>query len=219
MGLDLYPIGRAKPGHEAEWETLVQTLYDAKEESEDAAKRRFEISMAPWAAIGAPCVGYDPEADAWALANWPREDGMSDAALLDDLRGYYVLELLRGKCEGLPKYTHSGMYDLDETSFRGAFLNFCEDLLGEELLITAWTDCMPPEEAMAYGKELLEIADKAARKRIVPVTKPPAQEKTKRKGADDMEELSLDEKIDILRTAGRWYIFWGKLGHPIVAWF
>jgi hypothetical protein len=225
MGLDLYPAGRAKPGHEAEWEKFMQTLYERKEETEEAAKRRFAVSIQPWADIGAPRVGYDSEANAWALTEPLRDKNMSDAEVLNDMHGFYVLELMRGKCEGLPKYTHAGMYDLDETSFRGSFLKYCEELLGNDLMVTAWTDCMPPEEAIAYGRELLAVANRASRERIVLVKPEPAaqaKEPPKKRAAEEemeREEPTLDEKIDILREAGRWYVFWGKRGHPIVAWF
>ena len=74
MGLDVYPAGRAKPGHEAEWAARIQLLYDRIEETKEAAELRFAVSIQPWADIGAPRVGYDAEADAWALANWSRED-------------------------------------------------------------------------------------------------------------------------------------------------
>jgi hypothetical protein len=33
------------------------------------------------------------------------------------------------------------------------------------------------------------------------------------------ESAPIGEQIDIVRAAGRWYVFWGELGHPIRAWF
>src|SRR6185503_10945817 len=109
MGLDLYPAGRPKPGHEAEWERCMQVLYDGGEETEEAAKRRFAVSIQGWADIGAPRVGYDAEADAWALTEPHRDKNMTDAEVLKEMHGFYVLELMRGKCDGLPLYTHAGM--------------------------------------------------------------------------------------------------------------
>jgi hypothetical protein len=235
MGLDVYPAGRAKPGCEIEWAKSIQTLYDGDEETEEAAQRRFALSIEPWEDIGAPRVGYDAAANAWTLTAPDRDKSMTDEEVLKDMHGFYVLELLRGKCDGVSNYTHAGMYKVDETSFRGSFLEACEDLIGNELLVTAWTDCMRPEEAIEYGTELLAAAERAARGRIGLVSSPkPARAGVQRTGllqisvaseggtpsvSDEDEELTLDEKIDILRSAGRWYIFWGKRGHPIVAWF
>ena len=248
MGLDVYPAGRAKPGHEIEWRKRIQVLYDGVEETRDQADQRFAVSIQPWEDAGAPRVGYDPAADAWALTEPNRDKSKSDAEVLKEMHGFYALELLRGKCNGISRYTHAGFYDLDETSFRGSFLECCEDLLGEELLETAWADCMRPEEAIEYGEKLLAVADRAARRRIglpsVERASPQApgveaEAGLKRYGMievarasaedagsdasggndDGIPEVTLDEKIDILRSAGRWYVFWGKRGHPIVAWF
>jgi hypothetical protein len=33
------------------------------------------------------------------------------------------------------------------------------------------------------------------------------------------EHIPIAEQLDIVRAAGRWYIFWGERGHPIRAWF
>jgi hypothetical protein len=33
------------------------------------------------------------------------------------------------------------------------------------------------------------------------------------------EPMAITEQLDIVRTAGRWVIFWGERGHPIRAWF
>lgn len=219
MGLDLVPLGRPKPGHETEWAKLMETLYDGDREREKAAKRRTEISILPYEAVGAPRVGYDAEADAWALARKNQAKGVSDAELIQELHGYYVLELMTGKCDGVPSYTHAGLYDgVDETSFRGALLEACEEFLGEELASEAWTEVMRPEEAVAYCKKLLAAAEKAAGQS----SSPPARQARARDRDPDEEsekQISHEEKIEIVRAAGRWYLFWGERGHPIVAWF
>ncbi len=175
MGLDLFPAGRPKPGHEGRWAEMMQRLYDGERESKEESERRFEISILPWADVGAPRVGEDAAADAWLLAQPGRDPGKSDAQLLEEVRGYCVLALLRGSCDGIPSFTHAGRYDgIDETSFRGAFLQGCEDLVGKELITIAWTDCMRPEEAVEYGKELLEAAERAAAAGSAPA-EPPAR--------------------------------------------
>lgn len=226
MGLDLFPAGRAKPGHEAEWARLIQRLYDDETESQEQAEKRFAVSIQPWADLGAPRVGENPEADAWALSEPGRNKDLTDAEVLQEMRGFHAIALLRGKCDGIPSYTHAGLYEnLDETSFRGSFLELCEDILGKELLVTAWTSCMSPEEAITYGKELLHAADRAERKGIAAARGQSARMMSGREAKRDAvgphgsEDVTLEEKLDILRSAGRWYVFWGKLGHPIQAWF
>ena len=219
MGLDVLPAGRPKPGFEARWAELMQKLYDGDKETEEEAERRFEISIPPYADVGAPRVGEDPAADAWLLAQPGRDPSKSDAQILEEMRGYCVLALLHGNCDGIPNFTHAGMYDgVDETSFRGKFLEACEDLIGKELVTMAWTDCMRPDEAVDYGKQLLDAAERAAQAGPPPA-KPPARRWWGGKAQAQAQGPSFDEKLQILRVAGRWYIFWGSRGHPIVAWY
>jgi hypothetical protein len=224
MGLDLFPAGRAKPGHEREWQQRIQRLYAGEKETEADAEKRFAVSIQPWEDLGAPRVGESPEADAWALKEPDRDKTKSDAEVLTELKGFHAIALLRGKCDGLPAYTHAGLYaGLDETSFRGSFLQMCEDILDEEVLVTAWTDCMPPGEAITYGMELLHAADRAERAGPAAARRAFKTKKRKAKSTtgdgDQEEDVSFQEKIEILRSAGRWYVFWGKRGHPIQAWY
>ncbi len=221
MGLDVFPAGRPKPGQEARWVELMQKLYDGDKESEAEAERRLEISVAPYDDVGAPSVGVDSAADAWLLAQPGRDPSKSDAQLLEEMRGYRVLALLRGNCDGIPNFTHAGMYGgVDDTSFRGSFLEACEDLVGGDLVSMAWTDCMRPDEAVDYGKQLLDAADRAAAAGPPP-PKPPARSwwGGKPKAEARAQGPSFEEQLEILRTAGRWYIFWGTRGHPIQAWY
>jgi hypothetical protein len=37
--------------------------------------------------------------------------------------------------------------------------------------------------------------------------------------AKDKDVHPLTERLNILRAAGRWHVFWGERGHPIRAWF
>jgi hypothetical protein len=219
MGLDVFPAGRPKPGHEARWAELMQKLYDGDEESEEESERRFEISILPYDDIGAPKVGEDPAADAWLLAQPGRDPAKSDADILEEMRGYRVLALMRGKCDGIANFTHAGMYEgVDETSFRGKFLEACEDLVGKELVTKAWTNCMRPEEAADYGKQLLDAAERAAAAGPPPA-KPPAKSWWGGKPKAEARGPSFEEQLEILRAAGRWYVFWGSRGHPIQAWY
>ena len=232
MGLDVYPLGKAKPGHEEEWERLMRTLYEDREESEEDAKRRVEISDGPFEAVGAPRVGHDEEANAWILERKNPDSTLSDAEYIERDKGYYVLELLVGKCDGVPRYSHGSINDeLDETSFRGKFLEFCEGLLEDDLLLyRAWTRCMPPGDAVQYGRDLLASADNPW---VEPPAPPPPSPPEPgflgrllgRKASEPeppeppATEEEIEEARNILRAAGRWYIFWGERGHPINAWF
>jgi hypothetical protein len=38
MGLDLIPMGRAKPGHEQEWQKHMEALYRGEQASEEEAQ-------------------------------------------------------------------------------------------------------------------------------------------------------------------------------------
>ncbi len=216
MGLDLCPVGRPKPGHEAEWNRLMRTLYAGRKESKKNFERRNQISVQPFADVGAPRVGESKKADAWALENFRRKEGENDAALLKRLHGFHVLPLIYGKCDGLPRYTHADLYGgRDETSLRGSFLIDCEKILGSTLLGRAWTHIMGPEEAVEYGQQLFSVAERAA------ACRPKARSQTRRPRGKrkSQQTLTFDDKIDILHAAGRWYVFWGTRGHPIHAWY
>ena len=226
MGLDLVPEGRAKPGHESEWRQLVQRHFFGKKELSDAEIARFqEISIAPHENVGAPRVGFDPAADAWIIETRKAQTPEEIAATLKEFHGHHALPLV--KCDGLPKYTHANLYGLDETSFRGKWLEDCRSVISDALLAQAWEHQMP-EAAVAYGRELLAAADAAEKSPPappLPPAPPPPPPKCffsrlfhKRPPEPD-EPVPLSEQLDIVRTAGRWYIFWDERGHPIRAFY
>src|SRR5262249_11930302 len=145
----------------------------------EAGDRRLEISIPAHQDVGVPRIGYDAEANAWGLSR--RRQDLSEAEFLERMKGYYVLQLVKN-CDGVSEYSNGGAYDgVDKTSFRGSFLEDCKELLGEELLGRAWTRMMKPAEAVAYGRELLAVADKAAAGEI----KPTSPGKPKYKLVDD----------------------------------
>ena len=164
------------------------------------------------------------------------DSGLTDEEFLRRIAGYYVLELLRPECDGVPLYTNSVWNDeIDATSFRGQFLESCEGLLRDGLHYEAWTPVMPPEEAVEFGRNLLASAENPW---IAPPPSPPPPPPPSgflarlfgRKRAEPApadlpdppdpppSEEELEEMRNILRAAGRWYIFWGERGHPICAW-
>ena len=214
MGLDLIVEGRAKPGYEQEWRQLLERSFKEEELSSADASRFKEISIPGYERIGAPRVGYDSAANEWILEARKPTSSEERAAVLKEFEGYYVVRLV--KCDGVPEYSNGGAYDgADETSFRGSFLNDCEDVLGKALLEDAWNHKFP-NEAVEYGKALLATADSAERgdqnsKRVSLLSRFGLRKKR--------ESVPLVNQLEIVRAAGRWYVFWGERGHAIRAWF
>ncbi|HYL84830.1 MAG TPA: hypothetical protein VE263_11390 [Candidatus Angelobacter sp.] len=215
MGLDLVVEGCAKPGHESEWRRLLERSFADQELSEAEAARFQEISIPGYQRIGAPRVGSDRAADEWILQARKAKTPEEAVAVLKEFDGYYVVRLV--KCDGVPQYSHGGLYEgADETSFRGAFFNDCQDVLGKLLLYDAWNHKFP-EAAVAYGKALLAAADAAEAKGLTPKRRHTFLSRLGLTKAP--ESIPIAEQLDIVRAAGRWFIFWGELGHPIRAWF
>ena len=213
MGLDLVVEGCARPGHEAEWRRLIDRAF-ADVELSDAEIARFEeISIPGHEQVGAPRVGADAAADAWIIAARKAETPEAVAATLKEYAGYCVLRLVT--CDGVPVYSHGGLYDgVDETSFRGELLQSCTNVIDKPTLDTAWEHKLP-EAAIAYGRALLAAADAAETS--------PLDAPRKSRGLFGLkksaEPLPLTEQLDIVRAAGRWFVFWGERGHPIRAYF
>ena len=215
MGLDLVVEGRAKPGHEDEWRELLKRSFADKELSEAEVARFGGISSPGYERIGAPRVGYDNAANQRILKVQNAKTPEETAAVLKKFEGYYVVRLV--DCDGVPKYSHGGLYEgADETSLRGAFLKDCPDVLSKDLLNEAGNHKFP-EEAVAYGKALLAAAEAAEVGGRAPKQRPTL---LSRLGlAKEPEPVAIAEQLDIVRAAGRWFIFWGERGHPIRAWF
>lgn len=213
MGLDLVVEGCAKPGFELEWRRMM-TRYFAEDELTEAEIARFQdISIPGYERIGAPRVGFDTAADEWIIKARGASTPEAAAAVLKEFHGYHALRLV--KCDGVPAYSNAGLYDgIDETSFRGAFLKDCQGVLAKDLLNAAWANRMP-EAAVSYGQALLTAADTAGR------SPSPEARKTiwSRLGlAKNREPIPLAEQLNIVTSAGRWFVFWGERGHPIRAW-
>jgi hypothetical protein len=216
MGLDLIVEGCAKPGHEQEWRQLLERSFAEKELSDAEVARFRDISIPGYERIGAPQVGRDAAANDWTLQAQKAKTPEEIAAVLKEFDGYYVVRLV--DCDGVPKYANAGLYEgADDTSFRGAFLSDCGDVLSRELLSDAWNHKLP-DEAVAYGGSLLTAADTAEAE---------GRRATRRRRgilsfmglAKVREPIPIAEQLEIVRAAGRWFIFWGERGHAIRAWF
>ncbi len=213
MGLDLVAEGCARPGHEAEWRRILERSFG--DEPADGDEERFrEISIPPFERVGAPRVGVDRAADDWVIKESKASTPDQVAEALKEMHGYHVLRLVES--DGIPKYSHGGLYDgVDETSFRGAFLDECGDILPKNLLEEAWQHKFP-EEAVSYGKSLLTAANAA--KSGQPEAKPSLLSRLGL-GKRQSSSTPLEEQVDIVQSAGKWFIFWGERGHAIRAWF
>ena len=215
MGLDLVVEGCAKPGHEAEWRRFLERAFGEDDVSEADIERFMQISIPGYERVGAPRVGYDQAADDWIVAANKASTPDDVAAVLKEYHGYHALGLV--SCDGVPGYTHGGLYEgVDETSFRGSFLEDCGDVLSKDQISEAWNHRFP-DEAIGYGRELLAAADGAS----------PASERPQARqglfarllGKQAAQPLPFEEQLKIVRAAGRWFIFWGERGHAIRAWF
>jgi hypothetical protein len=199
MGLDLIVEGCAKPGHEDEWRQLLKRSFADKELSELEVARFQEICIPGHERIGAPRVGYDDAANQRILKARNAKIPEDEAAVLKQFEGYYVVRLV--EYDGVPKYSNGGLYEgADETSFRGVFLNDCQDVLSKDLLNEAWNHKFP-EQAVAFGKALL-----AAAKAAEAAGRAPKQRRTflSRLGlAKEREPVAIAEQLDIVRAAGR----------------
>lgn len=212
MGLDLCVEGRAIPGHETEWESLIHRFF-AEEDISEAEHERFQSICQPaYESLGAPRVGTDTIADDWIAGQMA--DRMTREQAIAEYHGYHAIALLES--DGLPKFTHAGLYEgVDETSFRGKFLESCTLVLTKQMIDDAWNHRMP-HEAVTYGQKLLAAATDARNGKTLT---PRKRSILSRIFGTSPDILPLDEQLDIVETAGRWFVFWGNQGHPILAYY
>ena len=213
MGLDWNPLGRPKPGLEAEFVRLFSNIKDApSEQTRNALLAQFrQISQAPFELLGAPRVGIDSAADEW-LKERLLKAGQPEK--LDEARkamhGYCVLDLLP-ECDGFPPYSNYGAYrGVDRYSFRAQFLNDVDHILGSELKARAYVP-MLAEELLQYSRELYDKARTYARSQGV--------EHVEHIRRHDFDEESADSRAHILFWAAKWCRYWAERGHGLEPWF
>jgi hypothetical protein len=215
MSLDLVVGACAKPGHEDEWRQILQNDFAGQLTKAEAA-RFEEISIAPYLRIEAPRVGFDDAANAWIIEAKKATTPEQAAEVIKAFHGYRALRLV--ECDGISRYSSSRVSNaVDETSFCGAFLDDCPDVLERGLLKTASSD-MWPAEAVAYGEALLAAADRAEG-RNAPIALKGLRWLLDKAGLNKTKspDMTLEQQLDIVRAAGRWYAFWGENGHYIRA--
>lgn len=218
MGLDWNPGNKAKPGYETDYARLSKAIEAAESDAQREALREqfFAISISAYETLGAPRVGFDQAADAWARARYRDNPSMaaSETELLSGLKGFYVVELVP-TCDGVPPYSNgtTGGY-VEPFSFRGQFLTDCVPVIGERLLEEAHTTKPAPALA-AYANELLACGRRYAEKHGC------SWVETVR---DDWDRIGDSQAGDphalahIVVWAAKWCSFWSARGHLLDAW-
>lgn len=206
MGLDWNPGNKPKPGHEDEFDDLFKLLTSGEEE-QFLVDRFHKITISAYETLEAPQVGIHPEATEWARRQYVEQaPDMSEEAWLLELDEFYVLDLVP-PCDGLPKYTNGPAGYVENFSFRAQFLKECVEIVGTVLLEKAH-ETRNAAETVEFGRFLIEKAENHAKHRSVDIST-----------LHDCQAGSMEEKLDIVLSAGRWCLFWGQRGHPMEAYF
>lgn len=223
MGLDMRPMGKPKQGFEKRFveifemvsqdkipqPTFFEKLKGKKLPTKDELLHEwFSNQIQTYETIKAPRVGRDKEADDWIRKKYEElEQKPPLDQFLKEYDGYYVIELAKEQ-DGVPVYIALGQ---DENVFRGQFLQDCENLISEDLLNEGWVTKFA-DETLAYGQQLMTIADQVASENNMLYLK-------EQRMPPDTDEESLESKIHILYAAAKWLIFYGKNGHGFEADF
>jgi hypothetical protein len=167
------------------------------------------ISVTPQQVLGAPRIGRDLQADDW-YRDQRRAQGWNERRVAEGLflmRGYYVVDLAP-PCDGLSDYSNGQAFGpVERYSFRAELLNDLEHILGTELVEAAYHS-KHADELVEFGQRLLDCADRFARQmRIDPSRRPAGQ----------FHAESPLWQHDIIRSAGRWALYWGSRGHGLHA--
>ena len=209
MGLDWIPGPKAKPGYEQEFLALWEKLHAKSCFWRDSKLKRFqEITTTGFETLAAPRVGFDASATEWARrAFHQRKDKcLNEQQFLERMQGYYVLDLVP-PCDGIPRYSNGPLGTVDRYSFRGEYLRDCQDILGQDLVKSAWNSKLS-EETAEYGRELLGRATAYATAHGIDISK-----------VHLAEPDSAEFNVDVVLAAGKWCRFWAERGHWLEAWF
>ncbi len=198
---------------------------------EKLVARMMEISTTAFETLDAPQVGSHPEADEWARNRFAQsKSNMSMNRWMDRMKGFYVLDLVP-PCDGIPRYSNGQPAGYVEAySFRADFLKDCEDVVGAELLGEAYESKLA-DSLVEFGHALIRKAEEYAEDKGIDIETidtdrlfADAQAKMSEAGTTS-NEPSLDVrtqdelKLDVVRAAGRWCVFWGQRGHLMDAYW
>jgi hypothetical protein len=217
MGLDWHPLGKPKPGREAEFDKLYKKILYAFRDPEALWKKLQELAVSPYETLRAPRVGFDADADRWSAERFSKRPekqlSVSECEWGQMFHGYYVLDLVLPN-DGIPIYSNGGAGGYCEAfSFRAQFLKDCRDVLGEDLLGEGWVH-HTAVELKDYGTRLRAcVASFADRAGVTEVL-----------GRRDRPDWLSDwehpaSKAHIMDSAARWCLFWSERGHGLIADF
>jgi len=208
MGLDWNPANKAKDGYEEEFKKIAKKLTKGVLWGQKKLENRFdEISVPAFESLDAPTIGKDEEALKWLRDQYDAsEKEVSFEEVLNQYQGYKVFQLVLD-CPGVPFYSNGPFGYVESYSFRGQFLNDCEEIIGKKLLEEAY-EYHTAEELIAYGKELLNKAERYAKEHNRTIPKEPPE-----------DDESIEALLHIVKSAGEWAVFWGEKGHGLEAYF
>lgn len=96
-------------------------------------------------------------------------------------------------------------YGVDETSFRGAFLDTCRDIVPKEDRTVVW-NVMTAPELLAYGGRIALHATRYAQKHAL-------SDQIGLRHLDWQDQTSPHAQLHIVDSLARWATFWGSRGH------
>jgi hypothetical protein len=104
------------------------------------------------------------------------------------------------------------MYDrVDQTSFRGKFLESCTQVIGKDLLKRAWEPILVRDLA-DYGGALRACADQFA-------IKSGNSKVIGNRAFEWKDEGDLASQLHVVDQAARWCLFWSMRGHGLEPYF
>ena len=223
MGLDMVPLGKPRAGFEKRYTEIFRIIQGIEKPQlsffdkikgkklptkEELLNEWFNNQIPPYETIRAPRVGRDKEADDWIKTKYEELDKKPPLdEFLKQHQGYYVIELAK-ELDGVPVYvsmTH------DRNVFRGQFISDCVDIIGEELVSSAWNSKLA-DETLLYGTQLMETVDKLAMEKGLQYLKT-------QRNPPDFDEDSIESKLHIVYSLAKWLIFYGRNGHGYEADF
>lgn len=221
MGLDWRPFPKAKPGFEDEYlrimDDLVEEepakfswrefLFGSKKEPKYVDRDKLleelkAVSISAYETLGAPRVGYDESANAWAREEYETQDlKISFEEYLEEIKGYNVVDLVSDN-DGVQVYHN---YGTDPQIFRADWLKECHPVISKAIINEAY-EIHTAQESIDFGQRLMAIADEYAQKHNV------LHMKNVEEGPD-IETSSPELIAHIIYCAAKWLIWWGENGH------